>query len=358
MLKLNQQILVRNGHINFNQGFQQLNHQNSYSKIQITPDKRKNSLEYSLQKQNLYSQINFQERKKQNSIPDIILQQQNQKKCYTYSNDQIENRDQEIFLKKLKTIQNQDVSPKRIGQEASPFQNILMNRKRNCISENKKELSYEKEQLLKKKQKIPNPLQIFNQDSDQPSNRITFKVSNQQNEDIIVVKQIETPGTAQFMQSTKDESFAFLNDNSKEDIINDEEQNCCPSQQIYQRKLSCQEENFMPVQKTIPTKKPYFQSKKGSDVQISKLECKKIMIILDQEQNRILESIGLNSSNFHNSPRSEEFNNPQKIDSQIKLNEETEVIEHEQIKQKRFNIKDENKPYWKLREMSNSRKKR
>ncbi|CAD8103978.1 unnamed protein product [Paramecium sonneborni] len=337
MLKLNQQILVRNGHVNFNQTFQQLNHQYSNSKIQMTPSKRKKSLDYS---QNLQTQINFQDRKKINSIQDIILQESNKKKCYTYCNNQIEQRDSEIFMQKIKTIQNQDISPKRISQEASPLKNIIINRKRSCVSENKKELFCQKEQLIKAKNKFPYHLQIFNQDLDQPSNRITFKASSQFNEVQLVVKQIETPGTAQFMQSNKDVNFQFLNDNSDDA---DQERNFYPQQQNIQHKLSCQEETFMPVQKTIPSKKPFFQSKKGSDIQISKLECKNIMIVLDKEKNRILESIGQNSSKFYNFPKSKESN---KIDSQIKQNEES----------KRYNIRDENKPYQKLREMSQQKK--
>ncbi|CAD8079563.1 unnamed protein product [Paramecium primaurelia] len=355
MLKLNQQILIRSAHVNCNQPFQQLNHQDSYSKIHIIPNNRKKSSEHILQKQNHKVEIHFQDRKKQNSIPDILYLQSNFIKCHTHTNNQLDNKDYEIQSKKQKTFHNQDISPKRISYDASPLQNIVINRKRNCVSENKKELFNENEQQKKPKQKVHNHLQIFNQDYDQPSNRITFQASNYIDDSKLILKSIETPGTAQFMQSNKDDNFVYLNENIQQNI----EYDCYPEQQIQQRKLSCQEDTFMPVQKTIPTKKPYFQSKKGNQDHQSILECRKIMTILDKQQDRIFESIGLNSSEIQHSPSSDGLNKTLKFDDQIKNNQESRFIQQQKLIQSKRNIiKDENQPYWKLREVSQCKKKR
>ncbi|CAK65352.1 unnamed protein product (macronuclear) [Paramecium tetraurelia] len=349
MLKLNQQILIRSTHANCNSTFQQLIHQDSSQKFQITQNNRKKSSEHIIQKQNLKAQNQFQERKKQNSIPDILYVQNSFIKCHTQTYNEPDNKDYEIQSKKLKTYQNLDISPKRISQDASPLQNILINRKRTCVSENKKGLFKENELQKKPRQKVPNHLQIFNQDFDQPSNRITFQASSYIDDEKLILKSIETPGTAQFMQSNKDDNFVYLNENVYQNTEN------YADQQIYQRKLSCQEETFMPVQKTVQTKKPYFQSKKGNQDHQSKLECRKIMTILDTQQDRIFESIGLNSSEIRYSPRSDGLNKTLKCDEQTKKNDE--FIQYKQIQSKKNVIKDENQPYWKLREVSHSKKK-
>ncbi|CAD8101713.1 unnamed protein product [Paramecium sonneborni] len=344
----------------------------SYSKIH-TPIKRKLS-EYVLQKQSSYAQIHKPERQKQKSNPDILQLLKKYSKCHTnQSQHQLPNQKDIVSnqqIKKHKTVHNNDASPIRVSQEALPLKNILINRKRTSISD--RDITLLKLQELKRKiqEKVPNPLEILGPETNPISNRITFQASLQTEESKLIQKTIDTPGTAQFMQSNRD-------DNMQEPRNPFERRNSYQDNQTLQqtnidlffgkRKPSCCEDNFKPVQKTQQNCKPYFESNKGEELQnnnfTNRLECRKIMIILDQDKEKILDQIVLNPIEIHNSPTSSVWDKALKIDrleEQLgkQKTEESLSIKCQQIISKRGSVKNENTSYWKLRDLEFKQKKK
>ncbi|CAD8088107.1 unnamed protein product [Paramecium primaurelia] len=347
----------------------------SYSKIH-TPIKRKLS-EYVIQKQSSYAQIHKPERQKQKSTPDILQLLKKYQKCHTNQSqhqppqqkDNVSNQE----IKKHKTVHNNDASPIRVSQEALPLKNIVINRKRPSVSD--RDTTLLKLQELKKKiqEKVPNPLEILGPETNPISNRITFQASLQTEESKLIQKTVDTPGTAQFMQSNRDDNIQeprnpFERNNSFQDIqIMDNQISLQKNLDFFfgKRKPSCCEDNFKPVQKTQQLAKPYFESNKGEDIQnnnfTNRLECRKIMIILDQDKEKILDQIALNPIEIHNSPTSSVWDKALKIDrldEQLgkQKTEESLSIKCQQIRSKRGSIKNENTPYWKLRDLELKKK--
>ncbi|CAD8108919.1 unnamed protein product [Paramecium sonneborni] len=355
---------------------QQQGSKDSYSKIH-TPIKRKLS-EYVFQKQSSYAQIHKPERQKQKSTPDILQLLKKYQKCHTNQSQHQPANQKDIVnnqqIKKHKTVYNNDASPIRVSQEALPLKNIIINRKRTSNSD--RDITLLKLQELKKKiqEKVPNPLEILGPETNPISNRITFQASLQTEESKIIQKTIDTPGTAQFMQSNRDDNMQeprnpFERRNSQDVQILENQFTLQKNVELFfeKRKPSCCEDNFKPVQKTQQYGKPYFESNKGEDIQntnfTNRLECRKIMIILDQDKEKILEQIALNPVEIHNSPTSSVWDKALKIDrldEQLgkQKTEESLNIKCQQIRSKRGSVKNENTPYWKLRDLEFKKKKK
>ncbi|CAK95137.1 unnamed protein product (macronuclear) [Paramecium tetraurelia] len=362
--------MTTTNHSNFSEHQQQGN-KDSYSKIH-TPIKRKLS-EYVIQKQSSYAQIHKPERQKQKSTPDILQLLKKYQKCHTNQSQHQPNQQRDVVsnyqIKKHKTLHNTDASPIRVSQEALPLKNIIINRKRMSI--NDRDTTLLKLQELKKKiiEKVPNPLEIWGPEINPISNRITFQASLQTEDSKLIQKTVDTPGTAQFMQSNREENGQeprnpFERTKSSQDMKIQENQITLQKNLdlfFEKRKHSCCEDNFKPVQKTqYQYGKPYFESNKGEEIPNSnftnRLECRKIMIILDQDKEKILEQIALNPNEIHNSPTSKIWDKALKIDrldEQLgkQKTEESLQVKCQKIKSKRGSIKNENIPYWKLRDL-------
>ncbi|CAD8100026.1 unnamed protein product [Paramecium primaurelia] len=374
MLKLNQQKHMTTNQSKFSE-HQQQKSKDSYSKIH-TPIKRKLS-EYVIQKQSSYAQIHKPERQKQKSTPDILQLLKKYQKCHTNQSQHQPSQQRDIVsnhqIKKHKTLYNNDASPIRISQEALPLKNIVINRKKTSISD--RDTSLLRLQELKKKimEKVPNLLEILGPEMNPISNRITFQASLQTEESKIIQKTIDTPGTAQFMQSNRDENILesrnpFERTNFYQDMqIQENQISLQKNLDLFfeKRKHSCQEDNFKPIQNVQQYCKPYFESNKGEDIQntnfTNRLESRKIMIILDQDKEKILEQISLNPIEIHNSPTSKIWDKALKIDrldEQLGKQKTEESLGNkcQKVRSKRASVKNENTPYWKLRDLEQKKK--
>ncbi|CAD8130877.1 unnamed protein product [Paramecium sonneborni] len=193
-------------------------------------------------------------------------------------------------IKKHKTVHNNDVSTIRVSQKLC-LQRTLQQTEKDKVSVIEMQLFLN--------QKVPNPLEILEPESNPISKELHFKLHfklknpNQFQKQLIHLELLNLCNLIEMI------IYKFQEILQKEILLF----------KIYKKQIIkfhfrknliyfLKKENLLvvkTVQKTQQITKPYFESNKGEDIQnnnfTNRLECRKIMIILDQDKEKILDLV-------------------------------------------------------------------